>query len=454
MNARIGTAGAAGGWSVGLATLAWIACWSTINAGPWYLEGSPANLSDWFNLARALAPLALLALWPLLLTRRTARARRPTLGEALWIAYALLSIVSALQFPDSLPLIYWGLAFLAVFAAIELSLERYESLARAMAMNRLNWALATALLLTMLFFARDVLLVRGDVGLTAYGLVNRANLGEFGPISRSTGMARLAIVPAMVGLVFALAGRGVRRLLWAGLGIGALLLIWLLQARQGIVGAVLALGFIGWLYGGRVRIAGAVVMLLAGLALLAGLLPTRWLASLGEFATRGEGLAALQTMTGRDLIWRLGWTAAEQSPWLGYGPQADRTVLGMNAQNGLLYAVLAAGYPGGVLYLGGLLWGWVLFARAWRRGYAQTREEWLFMIQAGGIMAYLTLRNIPENTAAVFSVDLLLHAPLLAWLGTLERVRGPAWRRACAARPALFPLHSGTAESGDMRGTP
>ena len=80
------------------------------------------------------------------------------------------------------------------------------------------------------------------------------------------------------------------------------------------------------------------------------------------------------------------------------------------------------------------MWGWVLFARAVLRGYARDHAQWLFLLQVGGIMAYLTIRNIPENTAALYSVDLLLHAPLLAYLGTLERVRGPEWQRARLAQ--------------------
>ena len=425
-------------WHAGLATLAWLACWSAINAGPWHLRTTPGDLTDWLNWLRTLAPLALLALWPLLTTLRRAPVRRPTAAEWCWIAYTLLALLALVRMPDSLAQAYWGLAFLSVFVAVELSTAGSAPLTRAMAMNRLNWALTTLLLLLMLFFARDALLVRGEAGLTAHGLVNRANLGEIGPISRSTGMARLAIVPAVVGLVFALAGRGTARLWWAGLSLAAFLMIWLFQARQGIIGAVVASGLVIWLQGGRVRTLGMLLTLAAGALWFAGLLPEERLATLWTYAMRGDSLAELQSMTGRDLIWHVGWLAADQSPWLGYGPQADRVVLRANVSNGLLYAALAAGYPGAALYLGGLVWGWVLFVRAYLRGYAMTPDERLFLIQVGGIMAYLTLRHIPENTAALFSVDLLLYAPMLAWLGTLERVRGPAWRhqRAVGATPA------------------
>jgi hypothetical protein len=76
-----------------------------------------------------------------------------------------------------------------------------------------------------------------------------------------------------------------------------------------------------------------------------------------------------------------------------------------------------------------MAWGWLLFYRAVRYRYARTFAERLLLIQVGGVMAYLTVRNIPENTAALFSVDLLLHAPMLAYLGVLVRERRRRVRR-------------------------
>ena len=421
---------AVGTGSLAAILLLWFVLWSSINSGPWYLIEAPQDLVGWVNALRTLGPLLPIALWPLLLPVRGHRTRIPTLGEGLWIGYALLSLGAALVIGADFSVWYWALAYLGVFVVIDWSIGTTDPLARAMATNRLIWLLATLAFLWMLFVARDVLLVQGKGGLTAHGLVKRIDLGQFGPISRSTGMARLAVIPAIVGLVMALARRGLPRLFWAALSLTALLGIWFFQSRGGTIGTAFALGFVVWLHGGRVRRVGIAVMLLAALALLGGLFPQDWLDYVTRYATRGDKLSKLQSMTGRDLIWRLGWRIVDEAPWFGFGPQADRRLIGLNAQNGLLYAALAAGYPGAALYLGGLLWGWVLFARAVLRGYAKDSAERLFLIQVGGIMAYLTIRNIPENTAPLFSVDLLLHAPLLAYLGTLERVRGPAWRRA------------------------
>ena len=299
----------------------------------------------------------------------------------------------------------------------------------------------TLMLVLMALVARDVLLVETKFGLSAHGLVRRADLGPFGPISRSTGMARLATVPAVCALVFAMATHGMRRFFWSAVLAAALAAIWLLQARQGLIGTVLALGFVIALYNATSRLAAIAAIALAALALLSDLVPQGWLDYLYNFATRGERLSKLQTMSGRDYIWQLGWRLVEDAPWLGRGPQADRLVLEINAQNGILYAALAAGYPGALLYAAGIVWGWVWFVRALFLGYVRDATERLFFIQAGGIMLYLTIRNIPENTAALYSVDLLLHAPLLAYLGTLNRLHRPVRRQARdpGMTPAFLP---------------
>lgn len=418
-----------------LAVASGMACWAGINAGPWYLEQLPDDLAGWANALRALAPLAPLVVWPFL-----TRHRLPTLAESFWILYCGWSLVAAVVGGAEVDIWYWAFAYLGVFAAIDAVIGKDDSLTRAMMLNRLSWVLATLLLVIMALVARDVLLVETKFGLSAHGLVKRTDLGAFGPISRSTGMARLATVPAVCALVFAMATHGIRRLVWSGVVAASLAAIWLLQARQGLV-TVLALAFVVALYNAKSRLVGIGAMVLVVLVLLWDLIPQSWGDYLYNFATRGEGLSKLQGMSGRDYIWNRGWRLVEDAPWLGSGPQADRVVLEFNAQNGFLYAALAAGYPGALLYAAGIVWGWVWFARALFLGYARDTRERLFFIQAGGIMLYLTIRNIPENTAALYSVDLLLHAPILAYLGTLNRLHRPVRRQARDADspPAFLP---------------
>jgi len=43
----------------------------------------------------------------------------------------------------------------------------------------------------------------------------------------------------------------------------------------------------------------------------------------------------------------------------------------------------------------------------------------VFLIQAGGVLAFFTVRSIPEVCGAMFGVDLMVMLPVLAYLGLL-----------------------------------
>jgi hypothetical protein len=403
--------------------LLWLALWSAINSGPWHLVAEPEGLVGWVNAVRAAMPLLVLGGWLFALPFRTRPVRVPSGPETLWILYALIALVSGLRFDDSFDNAYWSLAYLAVFAAIEWTLHGPPLTLKAADLNRLNWLIGTLFLVAMLLFARDVIADLARQGHTGYGIGDLTPAVGGAPISRSSGLARLLIVPAIVGFVSMLRGPWVGRFLWACVFAASTASVWFLQSRQGIIGLAFALGLVAALLGGRARVFGIAVMVVVGSLYLGGLVSDDLATYVAKYVTRGEGARAFESMSGRDLIWQRGWAAVDAEPLLGYGPQADRRMLRMNAQSGPLYAALSAGYAGMALYVVGLGWGWWLFLRVFRHLAPGDRRGRLFLVQVGGIMAYLTMRNIPENTAALFSVDLLLYAPLLALLGTLQRER-------------------------------
>ena len=45
----------------------------------------------------------------------------------------------------------------------------------------------------------------------------------------------------------------------------------------------------------------------------------------------------------------------------------------------------------------------------------------MMFAQVAGLMVFFTLRTFPENTAALFSVDLMLQLPAMVYLGALIR---------------------------------
>lgn len=403
---------------LGSHALLWLALWSSIASGPGNIVGDKDGLADWLNAARASMPLVVLALWFVLRPMQSGRVGGSNAGLIMWAAYGLVMLFSSFQYSHWFIYGYWALAYLSVIAALDITLGS-ASVPRAIDSVRLNWLMATAFLILMLFLARDVLLVESELGLTAYNLDRRAGVRGGIPISKTSGLARMAIVPAVVGFVVMLRSAGLTRVFGGMVFIAAAVLIWFFQTRQGIFGMAFALGFVMFFLGGAIRALGIATMTGVGMLLFAGLLPNEWVDYFSRYATRGEGLSAFDSMTGRDLLWRLGWRAVEDSPWIGFGPEADRRILLQNASNGLLYAGMCAGYPGAALYLGGLVWGWVLFARAYLQSGSWRAEERDFLVQLGGVMAFLTLRNVAENTASFYSVDLLLHAPIIACLGVM-----------------------------------
>jgi hypothetical protein len=75
-------------------------------------------------------------------------------------------------------------------------------------------------------------------------------------------------------------------------------------------------------------------------------------------------------------------------------------------------------------------------------------EERDFLVQLGGVMAFLTLRNIAENTASFYSVDLLLHAPIIVCLGVL--LREHRWRGAGAGAGSAALVPGGGSVGGRL----
>ena len=69
----------------------------------------------------------------------------------------------------------------------------------------------------------------------------------------------------------------------------------------------------------------------------------------------------------------------------------------------------------------GLVWTWILFFRAILRKTADQLGQRVILIQAGGVLAFFTVRSIPEVCGAMYGVDLMVMVPILAYLGILNQ---------------------------------
>jgi O-antigen ligase len=122
------------------------------------------------------------------------------------------------------------------------------------------------------------------------------------------------------------------------------------------------------------------------------------------------------TFTGRTVVWAEGWELFTRSPLLGFGFHADRLVLGQHMHNSYMHALIQTGLIGAIPFLAAILLGWVLLLKALRNLARLPVLDKHLVIQTGGILAFLTIRSIPESTGAFFGVDWLLLAPLLLYL--------------------------------------
>ena len=412
-------AAAAVSW-LSLPLVLWAMLWLSINTGPGHIAAFGSGLGATITAMRAAFPLIVLAiaLPSGFLGRRT---RRSWVEKGLWI-YATVMLLACTGAPDWFSRAYWAFAFLATLAVVDKGLQSADPLRFALRLNWYSWLITVAALVTMLFLARDVLL-DPESG-SGYGLITRFEATYGYSISRETGLARMAAVPAIISLVYLFSGGLLRRAACLGVFSLSLAVIWIMQARGAMIAFSGALLFVLLLRRGGLWTVGLVLGSAAILLIVANGTLDAVLSELWWHVTRGQGTDGLSTMSGRDEIWDNGIARWLRAPWFGYGPQADRLFWDVNnAQNAILYALLCAGVVGAAFFI-------ISFASAWRalvsavwslneRPDAQRR-----MVQiAGGILVFSTLRSIPENNAALFSVDLLLQYPAMIYLVLLSARR-------------------------------
>ena len=429
-------------------TLCWLLLWVGINTGPGnidldLIEGS---WTGFFNGVRAAFPLAVLVLWLFhLLLRKHHTIRGFTWPEALWLYYGLVCLIAGLYADPWFDYAYWGFAYLSAFAATEMYMQGSPTPEHAGALNRLNWVLGSAVLLTVVWVARSQLLAETSIGVSGYGVTGRMPTVAGMPMVRASGISRLAAIPAIVAFVLLWKTRGLIRLVWVAVFAPTAYLVWTMQSRGSLVSLGFALSFVMVFMEGKPRRVGVVLAMILATVFVAGVIPEETLHRLFLFALRGEQGEQLESMSGRIYIFREAWQLIKEAPLIGYGPQADRRVLTVagNAQNAVLYSLLCGGFLGGAGYIGGLILSWVLLARALRRRHLLPPDERTTLLQVAGVLAFLTMRSYPENCAALFSVDLLLQLPAMVYLGELDR---SFKRRACARQVR----HSKVPETADI----
>jgi O-antigen ligase len=399
-----------------------IMVWFGIDTGPWVLRREPTGLLGWVHAIRTVSPIIVLVLATL---RGLAGGERNSSVFAvpvkLWLVYGVFGLVACILSPYPLDAAYWAIAYLSVFAATKLFLKGPNLLSRAIHLNYFTWLITTAVLVFLLFAARHVLFVQTPLGLSGYGYITKMPTIMEMSMSRSTGLARFAAVPGIIAFVFFWRGGAWKRSFWLSLFIASAVLVYLMQSRGAFFGFCSAIAFVMLFLGTRTRIIGAVLLIFSLIVLYSNIIPEQLIENVRAFILRGQDTDQLSTMTGRSLTWTLAWREIKDSPIFGWGFQSDRFLLGQHAHNTYIYALMTSGFLGTSAFVGGLLWTWLLFLRVLKKGTADRLGQKGFLIQVGGILAFFTVRSIPEVSGAMFGIDLMLMVPVMAYLGILDR---------------------------------
>ncbi len=404
-------------------TLCWLALWGSINSGPGNID-LDLILSGWteaFNGIRATLPLVVLAIWIFhLLGRSDTQMREPTLPEWLWFLYAAVCLIASIGAENWFAWGYWGLAFIATLGAAEMYLaECSGEMTGAASLNRLSWVAAVVILAIVVYVGRGHLADETSQGLSGYTIGVKMPTVAGMVMVRSTGISRFAAAVAIVSCAAMWRVERWTRVVWIALFAGCAWLVWDMQSRGSLTSFVAALGVVMLLLGGRARTIGILALALTAGAVSLDFVSHDTLHYLWRFATRND--QHLSRMTGRAYIFHDAWLAILRAPLIGYGPQGDHRIGLGNAQDGFLYALLCGGFLGGGAWMLGLAIALVYLARAaWRPDIVPAGDSMLFA-QVAGLMVFFTVRTYPENTAALFSVDLMLQLPAMVYLGVLIR---------------------------------
>lgn len=404
-----------------LAAVFWLMLWTAINTGPWVFRKTPETTAQWLHYIRAAFPLAVLLVAPLIGHARIHGKGLPG-PLKLWVFYGLVGLGASVCSPQPLDAMYWGACYLSAFAALAAYLRGGDPLQRAVELNWLTWTATTGILAILCVVARHVLYSAAQSdSMSAYNVM-AATGGSVGgmAMSRSTGMARFAAVPAVVAYVMLWCDiRGWRRVVWGGLFSAACLLIYMMQSRGTLFSLAFSLMAVTYLLGVRARLVGIAAIALFAVAITAEIIPEQTVDRVVSHVLRNQSVDELPQMSNRARDWAASWPHILASPVYGHGFQADRLLIQAHVHNTYFYVLLTAGVAGLLLFVGGLGSVWLAAYRCYHRRIPARLDQEAMFAQAAGILAFFTMRSIPEVSGAMFSVDLMVMLPAVAYLWVL-----------------------------------
>jgi O-antigen ligase len=385
------------------ALVLWGMAWGGVFTGPYNLFPLPP-MSDplaLFQGARAVLPVAaayIAILWALA-SRSRFRFGGTSLGFLVY--YGALGLASSIFFsPDPATALYWGSAYLSPLLVTWFIIERPEPLPILRTILRLNGVIVTLLLLAVLpeayrfGFGRST---RFEIYHLPFGL------GEV----RANGVGRYALIVLILAGVSLVTSASKKRFLWLPLAVPAVFILMQTQSRSALLGLAVASMLFVIVRGVDLR------LLVAGPA-------AAYVIWVSGVTWRAKGaLSSLVFLTGRDNTWKKGLERIGESPFFGWGFQADRLLINEeHMHNSYLHAGIQAGVIGALLFAAGIV---VLWAFLWKSGVLRRIRQAVepdrsLLTQSVLVLGFLSARSIFESTAAFYGVDLLLFVPAVAYI--------------------------------------
>jgi O-antigen ligase len=381
----------------------WLLVWGGMYAdigrvGSWAFTASAFSM---FQGLRALLPV--LAAYFCLVWALFRRSRFPYLRNPLGFLFfygAVGLVTSVFLSPDVGNSMYWAAIYLSPLMVVWVAQGGDRALGLVKTAVVLNYAVV---ILVVLMLLPEVLRVG-----TAQDLFSQEYNLPFGlGAMKANGVGRFALVAVIVSFVRFLSQSAKRRYAW--LPVLAMGLFVLAQSRSRT--SLLGLAVAGFLFVFLRGLDWRFLFISPVAAFVIWQSAVRW-------RFRGR-IAGLLYLTGRERTWEKGLARIGESPFLGWGFNADRLLLDFeHMHNSYLHAAIQGGVVGALLFTAGLVATWTLVLRTnlIRRVRHASRADAAFLMESVMILGFLTARSFFESTAAFYGVDLLLLVPAVALL--------------------------------------
>jgi O-antigen ligase len=403
-----------------LGMVMWTFLWLGYNtsADTWNDPNFPADTMALIHGIRCFFPL--LAAWIALLCLfvRSRRVMPTLLGPmGLLLLYALTGLVSSATFSPYPPIsLFQGAIYLSIVLVLLAIVVVDDPLADFMKVLKLTWVIGTMCTLGLL----GIIPLLGsramaETTLNPVGKIAYAHVVTIAGMegSRNTGFARYAAISALVAFCGVMRKSKLYwRLIWfASLGLSLYALV-IANGRTETIAFVASFALALCVERSK-RFMNLLVASFA--ALLLGL--RGFYSVFYTYITRGASVDS--TMTGRTRVWEEGWALLKQSPWVGYGFQADRYYLGWHMHNAFLHVLFQSGFLGGSAILIALFIVWVYIAKYFF--FQQPADKSLIPPEIPAVFMFMTLSSFLESTFAYFSAAWLLSAPIVGYVMALHR---------------------------------